>query len=307
MAGIDVRLRLAVLALVCLLFCIPALAAEDGPVEAVDGQGAAVRLAHPARRIICLYGAFGELYRDMGLGDRLVGRTKADADVPGLADLPSVGTHMRPSPEVIVGLRPDLVVQLAGRKEAGETVAALRGHGLTVAVFNPSNFEELFAAVRAMGILAGEPEAANSLEDSMRARLDAVSAALKGLDERPRVFFEVRSPDLLAAGRGGIVNDIIERAGGVNAVDSPRRIARLGEEGLIGLDPDAYVVQEGAMNRNPLPPAQRPVYAELRAVRQGRVLTVDEGLFSRSGPRAVEAVERLAAFLHPDRMTKHKE
>lgn len=276
-------------------------------VRIVDGQGDELRLERPARRILCLYGAFSEIYLAMGLGDRLVGRTKADGDIPGLEGLLSVGTHMRPSVELVVGLKPDAVVQLAGRKEAGETVVALRRHGVPVAVFKPTNFNELFEAMRAMGALAGEPGRAEALVREQSERLEAVARALKGLDERPGVFFEVRSTSLLAAGRGGIVNDIIERAGGVNAVDSPRKLVRLGEEGLMGLDPDVYVVQQGPMNRNPLPPAQRPLYAQLRAVRQGRVLNVDEGLFSRSGPRAVRAVEKLARFLHPQRIERDKD
>jgi iron complex transport system substrate-binding protein len=37
----------------------------------------------------------------------------------------------------------------------------------------------------------------------------------------------------------------------------------------------------------------------LDAVKQGRVLFVEEQIFSRPGPRSVEAVETLAAFLHP--------
>jgi iron complex transport system substrate-binding protein len=55
------------------------------------------------------------------------------------------------------------------------------------------------------------------------------------------------------------------------------------------------------MNAGPLPPDQRPHLAALRAVRQGRVLVVDEQVFSRPGPRNVEAVEQLARFLHPGR------
>jgi len=35
-------------------------------------------------------------------------------------------------------------------------------------------------------------------------------------------------------------------------------------------------------------------------VEEGQVLFVDEHIFSRPGPRSVEAVEKLAAFLHPD-------
>ncbi|BBD07745.1 ABC transporter substrate-binding protein [Desulfovibrio ferrophilus] len=287
-----------------LLLGTPAFA---DPVEIVDGQGSVIRLEAPARRVICLYGAFSELFVSMGQNDRLVARTKADASIPTLAHLPSVGTHMRPSLELIVGLRPDVVIQLAGRKEAVQTVDALRKHGLNVAVFNPTTFGELFEAIKAMGTLVGAPGSAQLLIDNMTLRLSALANCLEKLKDRPRIFFEVRSPSLLAAGRGGIVNDIIERAGGDNAVVSERKIVRLGEEGLIGLDPDVYVVQEGAMNRNPLPLIKRPLYSQLRAVKQNRTLLVDESLFSRPGPRAVDAVEHLAGFLHPEIMCNQKD
>jgi len=266
-----------------------------------------VRLAAPARRIIALYGAFNEILVEMGLTGRIVARTMADGDIPDVAGLPSIGTHMRPNQEMIVGLNPDLVLQMAGRKGASEPVEALRRRGIPVAEFDPHGFAELFAAIEAVGALTGEPRAAQVLVERMRARLDALAVRLAGLDSRPRVFFEVRSPSLLAAGAGGIVDEVIRLAGGVNAVTEDRRIVRLGEEALYGLDPDVYIVQRGPMNAAPQPLAERPLYAPLRAVRQGRVLEVDERLFSRPGPRSVEAVEVLARFLYPDRMNNLQE
>lgn len=288
-----------------LVLCLAALNAAPAaaaPVRAVDGQGTAICLPAPAGRIVCLYGAFSELFLAMDAGGSLVARTTADAHIPGLADLPEVGTHMRPNIELVVGRRPDLVVQLGGRGEAMQAVDALRGHGVPVAVYNPKTFDELFAAIRSMGALAGREARAEALVAGMRTRLDAVAWQLKDIRQRPRVFFEIRARSLLAAGHGGLVDDVIRAAGGVNAVDSAKKIARLGEEGLYGLDPDVYVVQRGPMNKNPLPPSQRPLYAQLRAVRLGRVVEVDEHLFSRPGPQVVHAVEVLAAFLHPDAM-----
>lgn len=267
-----------------------------------DGLGNEVRLERPARRIIALYGAFNEIIAEMGLGGRLVARTKADAGIPAVAHLPSVGTHMRPNLEMVVGLKPDLVLQLTARKGASVPVEALRREGIPVAEFNPHTFGELFEAIRAIGVLTGAPEAAAALAGRMHTRLDAVADMVARRDETPRVFFEIRSPSLLAAGRGGIVNDVIERAGGVNAVSDPKKIVRLGEEALHGLDPDVYLVQRGPMNPDPRPLDERPLYEALRAVRLGRTLVVDEGAFSRPGPRAVEAVERLAHYLHPNLM-----
>jgi iron complex transport system substrate-binding protein len=103
-----------------------------------------------------------------------------------------------------------------------------------------------------------------------------------------------------------MVNDIIERAGGVNCLTSPKKIVRLNLEAVIAADPEIYVVQQGPMNPNPEKVNDRPHYAILRAVQAGRVLVVDEQLYSRPSPGAVEAVAQLARFLHPARFPEEK-
>lgn len=240
----------------------------------------------------------------MGEGDAIVARTDADGDIPALADKPSVGTHMRPNLELVLGAAPDLIVQLAGRKESLESVAALRRLGLPVAVFRINDFDELDSAMERLGVLTDNQDGAEKLVISLQKRLDQLrdAAALRAGEAQPRVFFEIRYPNLLCAGKGSIVNAVIEAAGGENAVSSPDRVARPGEEELLRLDPDVYLVQRGPMNENPSAPANRPHFKDLRAVRQGRVYFVEERLYSRPGPGAVAAAEELAAILFPERL-----
>ncbi len=268
-----------------------------------DDLGREIVLDRPAERIIALYGAYNEILAAMGLEDLIVGRTKADVLPPSILDKPSIGTHMRPNVELVLSLDPDLILQSAGRREATAVVDQLRRHGQEVAVFQPTSFEELFVVIDRLGVLTGEPGAAAALVKGLRDRLAEVEQGLRGLGRRPRVFFEVRYPNLLGAGRGSIVNDIIRLAGGENCVESPKKLVRIGMEALIGSDPQAYIVQEGPMNKAPSSPHQRPLFHVLEAVREGRVLFVDEQMYSRPGPRSVGAVEELAAFLHPGRFS----
>lgn len=283
-------------ALLCLLLPLSASA----QVSITDDAGDAITLEAPAARVISLYGAFNEIIAAMDLTDRLVARTRADELPPEITALPSIGTHMRPNVELILGLRPDLVFQMAGRRAAaGEAVAALRAKGITVAVFEIHTFNGLFSAITRMGVLLGAEGKAEELISSMQSRLDAVTQAIGTVQQGPSVFFEVRYPNLLAVGRGSMVNDVIRAAGGANCVDSPRKLVRLNEEELLRLDPDVYVVQQGPMNPDPLPPSERPHFRTLAAVQSGHIYTVDEQLFSRPGPRSVDAVEELAAALYP--------
>ena len=282
--------------LVLLLMPFSHFPARAASVEVTDDTGHTLRLEKPAQRIIPLYGAFGEILLALGCGDRMVARTDADAGVPELAQLPAVGTHMRPNAELVTAQKPDLVLQMSGRGEALLQTEALRKLGVPVLCFEVNSFAQLFRVMEDLGRLCGREAEAAALVADWKARLEALAAENAG--ERPwRMFYEVRYPNLLAAGQGGIVSEIMKAAGGENVVGEKRKLARLNEEAVILADPDVYLVQRGPMNPAPEPLAGRPHFRGLRAVREGRTLEVDEAFFSRPGPRSIEAAEGLARWL----------
>ncbi len=239
----------------------------------------------------------------MGLSGRIIARTSSDVALPGLQGLPTVGTHLRPNLELILGARPDLVVLLGGRDPALAAAQDLRAQGLDVAVLRIASFADLFAVYRRLGVLTGETARAEAAIAPMQARLDAVARRVANAP-RPRVMAEVRFPPLLVAGGTGMTGEIVRLAGGTIVPEAPHTHQPLNLEALVSLAPEAYLVLDGPMNPSPEPPAQREFFRDLPAVRQGRVLFADWMTFSRTGPRNVEAVERLAAFLHPDRVAQ---
>jgi iron complex transport system substrate-binding protein len=202
--------------------------------------------------------------------------------------------------ELVLGLQPDLIINAVGRKHGHEVIRQIQQKGFTVAVFQPRNFPELFSVIDRLGILTGEEANAQALVNGQSSRLRQIDLRLAKSKDRPKVFFEVRYPNLLGAGQGSIVNDVILKAGGLNCLPNAKKLVRINIESLIDYNPDVYVVQKGPMNRNPGSPVSRPNFQVLKAVQQGRVFFVDEYIFSRPGPRSVEAVEKLAAYLHPE-------
>jgi iron complex transport system substrate-binding protein len=262
--------------------------------QIVDDQGATVTLAAPPQRIISLYGGLTEILSALGVGNRIVACTQGDATIKGI---PTVGTHLQPNVEMILALKPDLVVQ-GGVAKGLPALKRLEVAHVPVAMFAPHDFTGLFSTITRLGTLSGQTEAAVALNRSMQAKLDDVAQRVAGRP-KPRVFFEVRELNLLAAGQGSLVNDIITRAGGENLVTSPQKLTLYSLEALIQANPDVYIIQKGPMNRSPNNIYTRPYFQELKAVKAHRVLVVDESLYSRPGPRSAEAVEELARFLHP--------
>ncbi len=267
--------------------------------QITDDHGTTVSLAAPPQRIISLYGGLTEILNALGAADRVVARTQGDETIK---DIPTVGTHLQPNVEMILALKPDLVVQ-GGVAKGMPALKRLEAAHVPVAMFSPHDFAGLFSTIIRLGALTDRPEAAAALNRSMQAKLDEVAKRVAG-SPKPRVFFEVRELNLLAAGQGSLVHDIITRAGGENLVTSPQKLTLYSLEALIQANPDVYIIQKGPMNRSPDNIYTRPYFHELKAVQAGRVLVVSESLYSRPGPRSAEAVEELARFLHPEAWEK---
>ncbi|MBI5017652.1 MAG: ABC transporter substrate-binding protein [Deltaproteobacteria bacterium] len=287
-----------------LVFFVLAAALVAGPARAAcvtDDTGTRVCLDAPPRRAVSLYGAFTETLAALGAADTLVARTKNDDSVPAVAKLPQVGTGLRPNVEYLLALRPELVVARGG-KAGREALDALRARGVKVAAFDPGGLTDLYATIERLGVLWGKEAEARALAEKLRgdvARVEKRAQAGVG-GRRLRVVYEVRAEPLTVAGSGGLVDDLIAAAGGENAVKNPKKILSFDPEALLRLDPDVYVIQTGPMNPNPAPPGDRATLRPLRAVKQGRVLNVDEDLFARPGPHVAEAAETLSRFLYPE-------
>ena len=270
---------------------------DSVPIVITDDTGATVTFAQPVKRVIALYGAFNEIFLALGAGDLLVARTAADGNLPELAALPAIGTHMRPNAELVLAQQPDVVLQLEGRSEAQTQTENLRSLGLKVLTFEVNSFERLFEVTETLWRLAGREDKAQTIVNGWKSRVQALRSRNAGKPVA-RVFYEVRYPNLLAAGRGGISSEILALAGGENVVSDGKKLVRYSEESLIAADPDAYIIQKGPMNPAPTPLAERDHYKDLRAQRAGRVLVVDEERFARPGPRALDAAEELDSWLH---------
>jgi len=283
---------------------ICSIAVPARSIEIVDDLGQKIVLAKPAGRIIPLYGAFAEMLFSIGAGNAVIARTQADVFPPELAPLPSVGTHMNPNVEMILGLKPDLVILSASLRQETPEIARLTDSGIPVAVFSPKTFDEIFTVIERLGSISGHAQQASAFSANLAGRLGAVRDKLAGIKTRPRVFFEIRAEPLTGAGHGSIVDEILKAAGAQNALDSDKAIVQYSLEALLIQEPDFYIVQQGPMNRGPAPPEKRAHFDRLKCVREGRVLAADEFIFSRPGPRCVDAVERLAAALYPERFGK---
>lgn len=268
------------------------LSAHSYAACVTDDTGAEICADTPPAKVASLYGAWSETLWALGAGSSLAARTKSDNTIPEMEKLPVVGTGLRPNAELVLALSPDLVVA-RGSKAGSEALTALRERGVKVAAFDPQTLEELFAVIGKLGVLWKREAEAGKLVAEIRAGLDSVRAEAAKSGKKPRVVFEISAEPLTVAGADGILSELITAAGGVNVITQRKRLVRIDAEALLAADPDVYIVQTGPMNQNPAPPSSRAHHGQLKAVKEGKVYTVDEKLVSRPGPNVAQGAAEL--------------
>jgi iron complex transport system substrate-binding protein len=268
------------------------------PLTITDAAGRQVTISAQPKAIVSLAPSNTEILYALGLGDRVVGVTKFCNYPPEATQKPQVGGFSDVSVEKVAELQPDLV--LAARIHIPEVVPALEKLGLTVVVLDPPDVPGVLEGIALVGRITGAEGQASALIESMQARIDAVSRAVAGR-ERPRVFWEL-SNDLWTAGPGSFINDLIERAGGQNIAatgDSPW--LQLSSEAVVEADPQVIFLADHPFGESAQTVASRAGWEEVSAVKEGRIVELqDTDIFSRPGPRVVEALELIAKALHPE-------
>ncbi|MEM7587859.1 MAG: cobalamin-binding protein [Acidobacteriota bacterium] len=257
------------------------------------------------QRIISLLPSLTEMVFGVGAGERVVGVTRSCTYPPEAAKRTHIGGYVPNtiSLELIVGLQPDLV--LAQSDIQGSTIEQLHRFGIRVEPVDARSVTEIAPALRRVGELVGESDQAARVADALERELERIrsSFAEVSVEERPRVFYEVWFEPLMTAGRRSFTHQLIELAGGVNVfADTDRDYFQVSLEEVLRRDPDVVLGSDSHGSREQLTTAERPGWGKLRAVQAGNVHAIDGDIVSRPGPRIAEALRRIVAILHPERM-----
>ncbi len=266
-------------------------------------------LAQP-RRIISTAPSITETLFALGLGDRVVGVTTFCRYPPEARTKPKIGSYLRPDVEAILALRPDLVIV---EKSMFRRALASPQLKLPVLEVDDATIEGVFDSIRAIGRAAGVAGRSSELVARIRSELDVLRRSGPGRAPPTVLFIVGRTPgrieDLIAAGRGSYISELIALAGGKNILDDAAApYSKIGVEQILARNPDV-ILDMGDMAAAGSETAGRPRqdvqrlwqrFKTLKAVQQGRVYSVDSDVFMIPGPRLAEAARRIAELLFPE-------
>jgi iron complex transport system substrate-binding protein len=247
------------------------------------------------QRIVALDPGSAELIDALGVGDRLVG-------VPGGVKLASGRTPaevVKPTGRIdvnrVVRLEPDLIV-VTPDTDPVELSQIERRTGAVVYVQPSRSIEDVERATLELGFLLGKPVTARQLAGSIK---ESVAETERRLANVEAVTTFVDRGFFITVADRSLLGDLIDRAQGENVAGDYAGLGPFPVARLRRADPDVYLAtSEADVTLESL--RKDPQTRRLTAVQDGRVLVVPDDLVTRAGPRVAQALETVAASLHPD-------
>lgn len=290
------RFLVLMLALVLALSCVPALA--EGTLTVTDMTGREITLEGPASRIVALTASDVEILYAIGAGDALVGRGEYCNYPAEALEVTSVQSGYETNIEQILALEPDVVL-MATMAQPVEQVQQLEDAGIRVIVSDAKDIAGVYEAIALIGAVTGHDAEAEALVKSMQ---DAFSKYEGREDTGKSVYFEI-SPlqwGLWAAGKGTFMDEIAGMLGLTNIFADVEGWVEVSEEQVLARNPDYIVTTAMYYGEGPTPVEEimsRAGWENIAAVQSGAVLNADNDEITRPGPRLVNAIEALDAFV----------
>jgi iron complex transport system substrate-binding protein len=264
----------------------------------------AVLSARPASalRIVSLAPSVTETLFAIGAGDDVVGVSAQCDYPPATSRIDRVGSFLKPNVEAILSKHPDVVIAAPSPTNAS-FLAALERFGMEVLLVESNSVRETMANILRIAGAVDHVTAGHALVRQIKRDLEATQRRLAGTRPR-RVLLVLGQRPFVAAGAGGLQDELIQRAGGVNiAASGTGRWPRLNLEHVIAQQPeviiDMTIPHERDLGTTPL--GIWSSFPSVPAVRTGSVYGQPPNLLVRPGPRVAAAIDLLARYIHPER------
>lgn len=271
------------------------------PVTLTDDEGTKVELKEAPEQIVSLTPAETEILFALGAGDRVVGKVEDIANFPPEAkDVPVVGTFSGVDVEKIVAAGTDLVIAGGNGGTQPDAIQKLRDLRIPVLVVYAADVQGVYHDIELTGDAVGAADRADDLIASMKAGFDQVASATSGAS-KPRVFYETGDqPSIYGIADGSVYAQMIELAGGTPITTGSATSWEQSTEKLVAADPELIILGDSAYGVTADAVAKRPGWASISAVKNRKIVGIDDILVTRPGPRLADGLRLLVAAIHPE-------
>ncbi len=253
-------------------------------------------------KIVSTNGTLSEILVGLGLEDNIVGVDVASTYPTRLQQKPKIGHNRDISAEGVIGLGADLVLGVANAIKP-EVIEQIRATGTKFMLFDHEYSEEgAKQLIRAVADSLGRPAKGDSILNELEADLTRAGAITSQAQGKPKVLFIYArgTGTMMVAGQRTQMDEIIQLAGGINAVQGFEDFKPLTSEALIAANPDVILLFDSGLSSLGGIDGLLQVQGvrETNAGKNRKVVEMDGQFLTGFGPRLGKAVIELAEKIH---------
>lgn len=272
-----------------------ASAKKSTELSAVDDQGNLVLLPAPAQRIISLAPNLTEVLFYVGAGEQIVGADEYSNYPEQAKDIIRVNNHAAANYELILSLKPDLVV--AWESGNGEQIIGrIRELGLPLFVLETRKMDAIPNLFSRLGRLTGHDEIAAKRGMEFTQRLEGLRETYS---DQPtvRTFYQIWNDPFITLNGEHLISDVIELCGGVNVFgESIPLVPYVNIEAIIAADPQV-IIASGSIGNNESWRDSWKDWQGISAVTSGDIYLIPPDLMQRHSSRILDGAEYMCDFL----------
>ncbi|WP_202914180.1 ABC transporter substrate-binding protein [Staphylococcus haemolyticus] len=252
---------------------------------------------HSYKRIVSLMPSNTEILYELGLGKDIVGVSTVDDYPKDVKKGEKQFDTMNLNKEALLKVKPDLILAHESQKGTSKKVLdSLEKNGVKVVyVKDAQSLDQTYETFKQIGKVTGREHEANELVDETKHNVEKVIKSVPRHHRSQSVFMEVSSkPEIYTAGKHTFFDDMLSQLDAKNSFSNIEGWKPVDKEGIIKKNPDILISTEGLSKSDYYKVIKkRDGFRQIKAVKNGRIETVNGDEISRPGPRIDEGLKQL--------------
>ncbi|GAA3936713.1 ABC transporter substrate-binding protein [Actinoplanes auranticolor] len=268
-------------------------AAADASFPVTVGS---VTLTERPDRIVSLAPTATEMLFAIGAGPQVVAVDDQSTYPPEAPRTDLSG--FKPNAEAIAGRDPDLVVISDDLEKIADQLGKLKIPVLLAPAAKV--IDDSYRQIDQLGALTGHRDESAALVTRMRTEIDKIVRGVPPRTEPLSYYYEI-DETLYSATSKTFIGSLLAPFGLTNIADaadpdgSKNGYPQLSPEALVAADPDLiFLADTKCCRQSAATVKQRKGWSQITAVRQDRIVALDDDIASRWGPRVVDLVRAVA-------------
>jgi iron complex transport system substrate-binding protein len=259
--------------------------------------GGPVTISKAPKRVVSLSPTATEILYAIHAGD-LVVAVDDQSDYPAAVPKTKL-SGLQPNVEAIAAYKPDLVVYSGDSKTLNPSLKSLRIAGIEQPA--AKTLADTYGQIDQLGAATDHAGDARALITSMKADIRGIVSDARKFSTPPTFYHELDTTYFSSSSKS-FIGQVYNLLGLRNIADAADRAGtgypQLSAEYIVKSNPDfVFLADANCCKQSAQTVSRRPGWSNVAAVKNGNIVSVDDSIASRWGPRVVEFMRTIAKAL----------